>query len=377
MINKGLNKFVILIGLLLSISCASPVFAQSKDQNFPTPVTTNEINGTIKARDIGDPRLTGYFYTFNGTQGDIFVNVVTKNFNGDIDIFSVEGLKPLTKIVIYADTSASETGRLIYLRKSEKLLLRVEGRSPNDDPATFRIKFAGSFVAAEAGPETDAPEVPEVKSENDSGVRVNSVGTIIEVKPKPKPTPKVRETIAKVEPPAKKEPEEVKENKETPDETSPEKKDPEGKVRVLVSENIPPPVKKTEAAPKKETNRPGRRPRRTPPKKAEPPPVSETETKPDEAKAEPSTENKPEETTAKPAGRTPRKPKTTAPKPPPAPNPLENIQLVILFKDGKKIERPMSEVLRFSVDKGILTVVLKDGTISRHSILDVEKVTIE
>jgi hypothetical protein len=48
-----------------------------------------------------------------------------------------------------------------------------------------------------------------------------------------------------------------------------------------------------------------------------------------------------------------------------------------LFKDGTTIERPMSEVLRFTVDKGVLTVISKDGRIGRYSILDVAKVTIQ
>jgi hypothetical protein len=56
---------------------------------------------------------------------------------------------------------------------------------------------------------------------------------------------------------------------------------------------------------------------------------------------------------------------------------LENISLVILFKDGTTIERPMSEVIKFGIDKGVLTVILRDGTISRYSLLDVEKTTIQ
>src|SRR6185369_8954624 len=147
-------------------------FAQSSDQSYPTPVTTSEVAGVIKARDIGDARLTSYFYTFNGDQGDIFVNVVSKNFTGDIDIFIADGLRPLSKIIVYADSTEAETGRVIYLRKPEKLILRIEGRSPNDDPATFKLKFAGSFVAAVDTGEQQ-PDLPEVKVENDSGVRVN------------------------------------------------------------------------------------------------------------------------------------------------------------------------------------------------------------
>ena len=64
--------------------------AQSTDANFPTNLTTNEIVGTIRARDVGDSRLTSYYYTFDGGQGDMFINVVTRNFAGDIDVFAAE-----------------------------------------------------------------------------------------------------------------------------------------------------------------------------------------------------------------------------------------------------------------------------------------------
>lgn len=148
------------LSLVVVLFAAASIFAQSTDQNFPTPVTTNEINGQIRARDVGDPRLTRYYYVFDGGQGDIFVNVVTKNFAGDIDVFTSETLRPMTKMVIYPDAAATnETGRLIYLRKGERLLLRVEGRSPNDDAAIFRIKFGGSFVAMAGGKADDAPAI--------------------------------------------------------------------------------------------------------------------------------------------------------------------------------------------------------------------------
>ena len=104
--------------------------------------------------------------------------------------------------------------------KPEKLILRVEGRTPNDEAATFKIKFAGSFVAA-ADVKSDEPPLPEVTSSNQTDVRVNSVGTIIEVKPKPVPTPK--EIIAE----AKKSERETKrrsEEKTTADEAAAETK---------------------------------------------------------------------------------------------------------------------------------------------------------
>jgi hypothetical protein len=78
----------------------SPVIAQSSDQAFPTAITENEISGVIKARDVGDPRVTTYYYTFNGRQGDLFINVVTKNLSGSVDVFSTEGMRTLTNIVM-------------------------------------------------------------------------------------------------------------------------------------------------------------------------------------------------------------------------------------------------------------------------------------
>src|SRR5436190_4724984 len=161
--------------------------AQSTDQNFPTPLTTNEIDGTVKARDMGDPRATTYFYAFDGGQGDLFINVVAKNFTGDIDIFTVDGMTPLTKMVVYADADPSETGRLVYLRKPEQLLLRIQGRTPNDDPATFRIKFGGSVIALAPQKQAAEPTVAGTDP-NSPGVKVNSAGRIVAVVPKPKPT---------------------------------------------------------------------------------------------------------------------------------------------------------------------------------------------
>jgi hypothetical protein len=298
---------------LLCLLCVSilSIKAQSTDQNFPTPVTSNEINGKVAARDIGDSRLTSYFYIFNGNQGDVFINVVTKNLDGDIDVFTFNGLKPLTKIRVYSDNSDNETGRIVYLRQPEKLILRIEGRTPNDEPATFRIKFAGSFEPVKAIAGADEQNQPEVKAENQGEVRVNSVGTIIETKPKP--TPKPLET------------------KEEKTETIAEEKDAPV---VVVTDKLP----KADETVKKEEK----------------------------------TEDKTaEKNTAKTKKKTTKTEKTVEP------NPLENINLIVLLKDGTKIERPMSEVVRVNVDKGVLTIILKDGTISRHSILDVAEMTIK
>lgn len=356
---------------ILCVLCGSFILAkaQSTNQNYPTAITTSEISGKIAARDIGDARLTSYFYIFNGNQGDVFINVQTSNFNGDIDIFTADNLRPLTKITIYADLSENETGRVVYLRRPEKLVLRIEGRSPNDDAATFKIKFAGAFAAMTNAAET--PDAPEVKTETKSDVRVNSVGTIIEVKPKP--TPKV--TIAKIEPTK---PDTDAENKEVTvekkvEETEPTEKVTTDKTTITIEKTTEPetPIE-TPPQPKPEVIITDELPKPNVEKPAEAKPS-------EESKTEDSTKITIEKTPEAAETKTVKKKSRPTKKPikPKEPNPLENIRLIVLFKDGTQIERPMSDVLKVSVDKGILTIISKNGSVGRYSILDVAKMTIE
>ncbi|CAN5385597.1 hypothetical protein BH20ACI2_BH20ACI2_23840 [soil metagenome] len=280
---------------------------------------------------MGDSRQTSYFYAFEGVQGDIFINVVTKNLTGDVDVFTADSLHPLTKIVLYADSSPNETGRLIYLRKPARLILRVEGRTPNDDPATFRIKFAGSFVALAAKETEEAPVVERSERDDSSGVRVNSVGTIIEVLPqKTKRTESAPEKKEAVAEPEAEPAEAVTPGKETPAvriSPSPEVKTIFGNKSTRREENVSGTPKKNETSPATARRNRGRTP------------SPEAEVK--------------------------------------APDPLASIRLVIEMKDGEVIERPMNEVIRFSVDKGILTVITNDRKTVRYSILLVERVTIK
>src|SRR6186713_2299282 len=71
---------------LLAFALTASTAAQSTNQNFPTPITANEIEGTIKARDVGDSRVTSYYYQFDAGQGDLFINIVTRNLTADIDV---------------------------------------------------------------------------------------------------------------------------------------------------------------------------------------------------------------------------------------------------------------------------------------------------
>lgn len=309
------------------LSLAFAVFPQSTEQLFPTPVSVNEITASINAREIGDSRTTTFFYTFNGTQGDLFLNILSTNLNADIDLFIEHGLRPLTKIVVYADRGETETGRVVYLRKPEKLLLRVQGRSPNDDPGRFRFKFAGAFVAA-ASDSPLPPELPKVPSE-----------IIAEARPEQRdPKAETDESVGKIKTPIPTETERQK--VETVEKSEADSDETKIKPKVVLTDPI------GEATEK----------RRDDTKKSETPDdLPRTETAKESARRERSEARKKAET----------------------PDPMAAFSLVIVFRDGSRIERPMTEISRFAVDKGVLTVAHKGGQTGRYSMADVVSVTVQ
>lgn len=364
-----------LLAAALSVGLKASLSAQSTSQDFPTAITSNEISGSIKARDLGDSRLTSYYYALNGEQGDLFINLVTRNFTGDVDVFAVSGMRPMTKIVVYADYGETETGRAIYLRKGEKLLLRIQGRTPNDDEATFRLKFAGSFAAARPEDISAAPELPKVTAENRGGIRVNSVGTILPAPPRPveavedKAKAETDTAIAKTEKTEDPKPTEI-EKPIVPEEARP-------KPEVMVTDATKPEVESKSPPRRGNASRRRTASRTAEPEKKDP---AETAAGPladaDNSEEEKSAAPKPPAKTS-PSFRTLANRRTAPPKKPAAPDPLESVNLVIQFKDGTALEKRMSEVFKFSVDKGVLTVILKDRSVTRYPIVDVAKVTIE
>ena len=366
------GRLLLLLGLTTLF--ISDGISQSTLQDHPTPITRNEVSGVIKPRDLGDARMTTHYFWFDGSQGDVFINLTSKNFAGDIDVFAQNGLRTLTKIIVYADFGEVETGRVIYLRKQERLLLRVQGRSPNDEPATYRFKFAGSFVAA-TGDESDVPEMPKVSESAIAGVPVNSAGTKL---PQPKPIEKDVEygsETASAQPSETAKTDSVgKRSESVIDQTE---KKPDVKPEVVVTD----PLKAdTPAKTNSAIKRPPRRTRttqtstpKTEPKRDAQAPV-ETD---DNLKADRSSDAKEAEPKVSLATSNAKEIAKESPKAEKPADPLANIHLVILFKNGSKIERPLTEVQRFSVDRGVLTVVSKNGTTGKYQMLEVTKVTIE
>jgi hypothetical protein len=268
---------------------------------------------------------------FDGGQGDLFINVLTQNFSGDINVYQASDLKPLTQMVMFAENGVSETGRVIYMRQPGRLLLRVQGRTPNDDPASYRIKFAGSFVAL--APQK-LPEPPSVGSTDKTGIKVNAVGTIIGG------TPTETSSEKNVGSPSIKA-EKASPEKQTAGETA------------KTEATLPPQDRGRESASGDVPTVFGNRSHRS-----------------TAAKKPPEKDNPPNRRTTPPSSASRRKAE-------PPVDPLAGASLVIVLKDGTRIERPMSDVTRFVIDHGALTVFAKDGSIHRIAAADVASVTVQ
>ena len=308
---KGAKVFVLACILFIANSAA----AQSQDPNAPSPVRSNTVTGRIAARDLGDARLTDYYYAFTGTPGDLLVTVQSGNLNGDIDVFTAGTLRPLLKLTLYAEITTPVT-KGIYLRRRQDLILRIEARSPNDDEGTYRLFFGGSFEPIIGGPdiaERETPATTETPVAGRKTKRVSSVGARIE-----EPEPPVTEVAAAPRPEPTPEP--------TPVET---------------------------------------------PKTAEKPAEAESE-KPAPARRNPRTRR----STGRRVAVTPPPKRAPTPQPQPEPAPEIGPRLVIETNDGTLINRSMSTVRRVTVENGQVVVIGKDGKIDRILLANVVRMSI-
>ena len=310
--------------------------AQSTNPELPTPVVTNEINGAVTALDLGDSRLTRHYYAFEATPGDLSVTVNSRNLNGDVDVFTAVTFRPLTKITIYAGTIPPEVEKSLYFRTRQILILRVEARTPNDDPGTYRITLGGSFQPFSGGiPVAENATETADKQDDNNARRLSSVGATI-----PRPPGEVA----------------VEESKpaETEVEKPAEEKPVTPKPSARRNTRTPPRRNSRERTPPRTT-------RRTPPKTE----TVKTETeqpKPDEAKPAAEEERKTEEkpATVKPAQETP-----------------PGARLILEQTDGTRIDRPMSTVRRIVVEANVIVIFLKTGRAERIPMASVARMAIE
>ncbi|HYP02020.1 MAG TPA: hypothetical protein VER76_17650 [Pyrinomonadaceae bacterium] len=375
--------------LLCAAAAQSSVFAQSIDLNAPTPVISNEISGRILPLDVGDSRATRFFYTFNGLQGDLELTVESNNLDGDIDIFLANNLRPLTKVTLYAGGGASRAAKTIYLRREEPLILRVQARTPNDAEGTYRIRLGGAFKpATRLASDPAAAPVDETAATNSSPARsadrkvrrVSSVGARIEEPvtevareesektadaPEPPPvTPKRAPTTAR---PAR---------TRTPPRRAP---------RTDAARRNSPKADTSDAA-KNDTSKPETDTNET--AKAEARAASDAAEKAATPKPErarpvrvPRARNNRNTTTARRTGAAPpadavavpSTPAETSATPPEAPG----TRLVLVMRDGETFVRNMSSVRRVTVERGMLLIVSKNGTVERQPMSSVLRMSIE
>lgn len=310
--------------LLVMVASAS---GQSTDLGYPTPVRSTEISGTIAPRDLGDARLTRYYYLFTGTPGDLIVTAESENLEGDVDVFTAGVLRPLAKVSLYAGISKSGGSKTIYLRTRQALILRVEARTPNDNAGSFRVRFEGAFEAVGSEVPDPEPVIPTLSSENSApkkGRRVTATGARIE-EPEPEPTATTQPDAVTTTAPATA-------TTETPAET------PVATTPTEAATAEPP-------RPRTPRNRRSRTPRSTRPRPA--PTTGRTPTPAEPAASEPAAE------------------------------PASGPRLIIETKDGMRIERYMTNVRRVTVERGLIVVITTDGKIERQPMTNVLRMAIE
>jgi hypothetical protein len=352
------SKLIITLSFLTVLVFATSVGAQSTDQSLPTPILSTDVSGKIVALDVGDPRATRHFYAFAANPGDLLVTVDSKNLNGDIDVFTAITFRPLMKTTVYASSQSGSVTKGIYLRAHQILILRVEARTPNDDPGSYHIHFGGSFEPFSGGiPVAENTENTE-SSEKAGSNRLSSVGATI-----PRPPAEMTETaVAKPTPspePAAEKPAETTETEKTETAKPATNTARRTTTRPGRRGNRPAPTKTKPAEAKTESTTPAE-PAVTEPK-VEPSTKTETSEQPQPDK---SVSEKPSETTEKP------KPQELLPQP-------GITRLIIEEKDGTRIERPMSTVRRVIVEGPTIVIVLKTGKIERIAMSDVSRVAIE
>ena len=345
------SKKIIFASLMFVIlwACVGVVVGQSSDQSLPTPVLSNDINGKIVALDLGDPRATRHFYAFAAKPGDLLITVDSANLNGDVDVFTAITFRPLMKTTVYASTQSPQVTKGIYLRAHQILILRVEARTPNDDPGTYHIRIGGTFEPFNGGIPVAENTEPAESSTKASANRLSSVGATI-----PRPPAEVTETA---------------EAKPSP---SPEKTAETSSEEATKKETEKP--AKPAASPRTTARGPRRGARPAPTRK---PPVKKTESTTKTETETPKTEAPKEENSA-PAEK-PSEPTAPVEKPKPqelSPAPV-GTRLIIEEKDGTRIERPMSTVRRVVVEGSTIVIVLKTGKIERINMSEVSRMSIE
>ena len=362
-----MTRFFITSLFVFACAVAQVVSAQSTDQSLPTPVLGSDVNGKIAALDVGDPRATRHFYAFAGSPGDLIITVDSKNLDGDIDVFTAITFRPLMKTTVYATSQSPAVAKGIYLRAHQLLILRVEARTPNDDPGTYHIHFGGTFEPFSGGiPVAENTESADTSTTKSSGNRLSSVGATL-----PRPPAEITETAEAKPSPSPEKP--AEKASDTTESTKPE-----------AEKSKPTTARTTTTRPPRRSTRPTNS-RRPPARKTEPARKSESDTAATESKTQPAQTEpdaaKVEKSTAEKSSSIEKSVESTTPaekaKPQDITSQLPGTRLIIEEKDGTRIERPMSTVRRVVIEGATIVVLLKNGKTERIAMANVARMAIE
>lgn len=315
----------------LQLCYGAVALAQSSDAAAPTPVRTDEIDGSIAPREPGDARLTRHFYLLRGLPGELEITVESAGLEGDVDLYIADGLRPLVKIPLYVASGATRVSKTVFLRREERLILRVEARATGDVTGTYRIRFGGTFA-----PELNAPDVAE---------------TPLPVAPPPAGELRTATGARIAGAPAERSAEKATEEKTK---TATKEVAEKGEVK-----NEAPSAPSDERSPRTAAR-------------------NEGESAPSTARAE----NAARETVARRGSRSaPRRGvvrRTSPARPVPVPPaPLASGRLVLELRDGTRVEREMRAVRRFIVDQNQIVIVGNDGRVERLPLADIVRIAVE
>ncbi|MCP9496278.1 MAG: hypothetical protein MSG64_17685 [Pyrinomonadaceae bacterium MAG19_C2-C3] len=348
--------------------------AQSTDANAPTPLREPSIAGRIAPLDVGDARLTRHYYVFTGLPGDLEIAVTSENLNGDVDVFTFDGLRPLSKLTLFAGGEPLAIEKTIFLRQPELLLVRVEARSVGDTEGTYRLTFGGAFALAPEAMLAAAQSAEETANAESSttpsgGRRVNSVGGRItpEESATAEPVTDVAATLPEIETrdapstPAVNLPRSNRGGRRNaPIVTARTTRRPPRPPRVVRRRNLPPVAPPTESASNTETTE-----------------SKETTSSENTVSVNPTTSNETADATPPPN-------QAETPSQPAAPSQdaelsaiAPQFRLVVETLDGKRLERAMSGVRRVTITNGELVILTSAGRTERVSMKIVTRIAVE
>lgn len=144
------KSLLLAASLLVLIAATGSAFAQSTDRDRPTPFTSTEINGELKAEEVE------YFYSFTAGPGEFTITVDVKSSDGTtgtaFELLDADANKVLLCCEGAQADSTGTTGRdvkSIKLGKRQTVILHLTPFKYGS--GTYRVRISGAVELAEHG----------------------------------------------------------------------------------------------------------------------------------------------------------------------------------------------------------------------------------